>query len=153
MAVRNRTSKKARQKSVAQAKREAAQDRFLAVFAECGCVSRAVEAAGVGRQTHYDWIDADEGYRARFEDAKEVAVDALEFEARRRAVDGVQEPVGWYKGVAGGTVTRYSDTLLIFLLKGWRPGRYRDRVELSGNVAVPVSAAIAERLGVGGGEE
>ena len=53
----------------------------------------------------------------------------LEAEAYRRAVEGWVEPVGWYKGKAGGTVRRYSDTLLIFTLKGLLPDRYRDRVE------------------------
>ena len=36
-------------------------------------------------------------------------------------------PAGWYKGKAGGTVREYSDLLLIFLLKGMRPEKYRER--------------------------
>ena len=54
----------------------------------------------------------------------------LEAEAHRRAVEGVEEPVGWYKGVAGGTVRRYSDALLIFTLKGLLPDRYRERKDV-----------------------
>ena len=58
-----------------------------------------------------------------------MAGDILEAEAHRRAVEGVEEPVGWYKGQAGGTVRRYSDVLLMFLLKGVLPERYKDRIE------------------------
>ena len=53
--------------------------------------------------------------------ASEVLID----EATRRAVDGVEEPVDFYKGKAGGTVNRYSDNLLMFLIKAKRP-EYRD---------------------------
>ena len=44
----------------------------------------------------------------------------LEDEARRRAVDGVDEPV-FQQGKQVGTIRKHSDTLLIFLLKGIRP--------------------------------
>ena len=37
--------------------------------------------------------------------------------------------------VSGGTVRRYSDVLLIFLLKGLRPEQYRERYEIKGTLA------------------
>jgi len=43
-------------------------------------------------------------------------------------------PWGGYKGQAGGTVKRYSDTLLIFLLKGLKPEVYRERLEVRGTL-------------------
>ncbi len=67
--------------------------------------------------------------------AKLQAADVLEAEAHRRAVEGVEEAVGWYKGEAGGTVRKYSDVLLIFLLKSLQPERYRERVDLRGSLA------------------
>ena len=103
---------------------------FLAAFRETGNVRLACEAAGVGRSSHYRWLEKDPEYRAAFDVAKEDATDVLEAEAHRRAVEGIEEPVGWYKGVAGGTVRRYSDVLLIFLLKSLRPERYRERVDV-----------------------
>ena len=108
--------------------KEARQNAFLAEYARSGNVSAAATAAGVDRSAHYRWSEEPD-YAARFEDARESAVDVLEAEARRRAVDGWEEPVGWYKGVAGGTVRRYSDTLLIFLLKGAAPEKYRDKAD------------------------
>ena len=77
-----------------------------------------------------------------FEEASEDAADSLEAEARRRAVEGVEEPVGWYKGQAGGVVRKYSDTLLIFLLKGRRPELYRERFEHSGPSDEPTITEI-----------
>jgi len=41
----------------------------------------------------------------------------------RRARDGVEEPI-FHQGKNVGTVRKYSDTLLIFLLKSHKPERY-----------------------------
>ena len=108
---------------------------FLAAFAECGNIRESAEVAGIGRRTHYTWLETDVDYAAAFAEAQENAVEALEAEARRRAVEGVEEPVGWYKGVAGGSVRRYSDNLLMFLLKGLQPDKYRERFEVRGSIA------------------
>lgn len=117
--AQNRTLKRTR----------AAQDRFLDAFVETATVVHAAEVAGVGRRTHYDWLDSDDEYAARFAQAEEDATQRLEREARRRAVEGTREPVGFYKGEPGGYVRRYSDNLLMFLLKARRPAVYRERYE------------------------
>lgn len=44
-------------------------------------------------------------------------------------------PAGWYRGEPGGHVVEYSDTLLIFLMKGAMPDKYADRVQLRGALA------------------
>ncbi len=108
---------------------------FLAAFRATGNVRLACEAAEVGRSSHYRWLEADAAYEEAFDLAKEDAADILEAEATRRAVEGVEEPTGWYKGEPGGFIRRYSDTLLIFLLKGLRPEVYRERVEVRGLLA------------------
>ena len=108
---------------------------FLAAFRKTGNVRLACEAAEVGRSSHYRWLETDAAYEEAFELAKEDAADILEAEAKRRAIEGVLEPVGFYKGEPGGHVRRYSDTLLIFLLKGLRPEVYRERVEVRGLLA------------------
>ena len=105
---------------------------FLAAFRETGNVRLACEAAEVGRSTHYGWLGADPSYQEAFDLAKEDAADILEAEATRRAVEGVKKLTGWYKGKPGGYVREFSDTLLIFLLKGLRPEVYRERVEVRG---------------------
>jgi hypothetical protein len=42
----------------------------------------------------------------------------------------------FYQGQQFATVRKYSDTLLIFLLKGRKPERYRERVEHSGRLTL-----------------
>ncbi len=105
---------------------------FLEEYSQCGNITVAAEIVGMARRTHYRWIEDDVGYREAFESATEEAIDRLEAEARRRAVEGVEKPVGWYKGEPGGYVREFSDTLLIFLLKGAAPDKYRDRTEIRG---------------------
>ena len=111
------------------------QRAFLAAFREVGNVRLACEVAKVGRSTHYRWIGEDLKYRKAVELAKEEAGDILEAEVFRRAVEGVEKPIGWYKGQPGGYVREYSDTLLIFYLKALRPDKYRERVKMRGTLA------------------
>lgn len=99
---------------------------FLAAYSECGTITRAAEIAGIERKTHYDWLKADAVYAKACDAAYEQAAERLEEEARRRAVEGVQKPV-FYKGEKCGVVQEYSDTLLIFLLKGAKPDKYAER--------------------------
>ena len=92
-------------------------------------ISKAATMAKVHRNRYYDWLRTDPQYRDDFEAAAERAADLLEDEVRRRAYYGVERPTGWYKGQAGGVVTEYSDTLAIFLLKGLKPDKYRERYD------------------------
>ena len=81
--------------------------------------------AGIDRGTHYDWLK-DPEYKAQFEAAKLQAADMLEDEAIKRAT-------------IGG-----SDTLLIFLLKGARPQKYRDNVRQE--VTGPGGGAVVHKV-------
>jgi hypothetical protein len=107
---------------------------FLAAYAATCTVTKAAEAAKIHRATHYDWLRTDPEYKAQFEQTQVQVVQALEDEAIRRAYHGTRRPVT----VAGKRelVTDYSDTLLIFLLKGARPQKYRDNVHVDGSLAV-----------------
>ena len=130
------------------------QRAVLAAFQETGDVRLACKLAEVGRSSHYRWLKVDSAYRAAMERARIMAGDILEAEAHRRAVEGVEEPVGWYKGQAGGTVRRYSDVLLMFLLKGVLPERYKDRVEVGGSLLQNIDIRrlpdeLIERLAAG----
>jgi len=108
---------------------------FLAAFAEVGTVTRAAEISGVCRKSHTNWLKSDSDYADAFALAEQQACDRLEQEARRRAVEGVDKPV-YQRGVKVGVVREYSDTLLIFLMKGAMPEKYKDRVsqEFSGRL-------------------
>lgn len=121
------------------------KQKFLDAYAGTGNVSAAAKLAGVGRRTHYDWIREDTEYQGAYAEAVDEAGDRLEMEARRRAVSGVREAV-WHKGVQCGSVQRYSDTLLIFLLKGARPEKYADHHVHAGKGrggAIPLELIVA----------
>lgn len=111
------------------------QRRFLAAFRETANVTAAAQLAGIHRCTHYQWLGTNPNYAHEFEAGKQEAVDRLEDEAHRRAVEGVLEPTGWHDGEPGGYVRRYSDRLLILLLKGAMPEKYGDSVSVRGGLA------------------
>jgi hypothetical protein len=102
---------------------------FLAALRRSGVVRSACRAARVGRSTAYRHRDTDPAFAAAWDRALETAVDALELEARRRAVEGVERSV-FHAGKQVGIIHDYSDTLLIFLLKANRPEKYRDNFDL-----------------------
>lgn len=118
---------------------------FLAAHSEVGNITQAAEIAGIDRRTHYDWMESDPVYVEAFRDAEMQAADRLEAEARRRAVEGVDEPV-FYGGKPCGTIRKYSDTLLIFLLKGALPEKYRERTstELTGAGSGEIKVTFSE---------
>lgn len=89
---------------------------FLNHLTEGGSVAGACSAAGISRQTCYDWRgnssrEGVPGFREDWESAIEAGTDLLEEKARERALNG-------------------SDTLMIFLLKGRRPNKYRDNAKV-----------------------
>lgn len=109
--------------------RQEKRTAFLEAYAEQGTISHAAKSVGIDRSTHYEWLE-DPAYAARFSEAHERSIEALEREGRRRAIEGTEEPV-YQGGRMVGTIRKYSDTLLIFLLKAARPGTYRERVDVT----------------------
>lgn len=107
--------------SPAQEKRiQAKRKKFLAALAQGDSVAGACRASGIARRTAYRWRVGDDDFLEAWEDAIDEGTDLLEDEARRRAVEGVEQPV-MYQGKQVATVRKHSDPLLIFLLKGRRP--------------------------------
>jgi hypothetical protein len=100
--------------------------KFLARLAEGASVHAAATAAGIGRSTAYEWREAEPEFSKAWDDAVEAGTDALEDEAIRRARDGVDEPI-FYQGEKCGLVRKYSDTLLIFMLKARRREKFAER--------------------------
>ena len=120
---------------------------YLAAYAATGGKGLAAKLAGIDRSAIYQpgWRD-DPQFQEALERARLMAIDVLEDEATRRAVEGWEEPVGWYKGEAGGYVRRYSDNLLMFKLKGELPQKYAERVELRGGLATLNLDALPDEL-------
>lgn len=141
-------------------------EKFFAALAAGDTVTKACRKAGYGRTSVFEWRRDDAEFAARYQDADEQAVERMEAEADRRAVQGIDKPVfyqgqpvgQWYdaeglpcladamdvNGIARAVrfvrydVREYSDTLLMFRLKAKRPDRYREnsKVEHSGGIKV-----------------
>lgn len=116
---------------------------FLDVLRQCANVSEAARSIAVTRQRIYELRDEDADFAAAWADAVEEGVDKLEREMWRRAVEGTDEPV-FYQGVECGSIKRYSDTLAIFLAKGHRPEKYKERTEFSGDPKRPLHLTVTE---------
>ena len=112
---------------------------FIEHFRETGNVTKSARALEMTRQTVYSWINEDEQFKEEFENAQEEALDLMEAECKRRAEDGCLKPV-FYQGMKCGEILEYSDTLMMFFLKGNRPEKYKDRgeIEHKGNVLFSV---------------
>ena len=101
---------------------------FLLELAQRGNVTDACRAAGVSRNTAYQKRMLDEVFAECWDFARAAAGDALEREAWRRAVEGVASA----KTVAGEReeYREYSDALLIVLLKGAKPEKYKENAPI-----------------------
>jgi hypothetical protein len=115
--------------------------RFLVALAETGNVRLAASRCTLDRATIYRYRQTHPDFAQAWKDALESAMElVLEPEAMRRAVTGVKEPV-YYQGQQVGAVQRYSDTLLIFLLKGGLKEKYAERTEHTGKEGGPIQVA------------
>ena len=109
---------------------------FLYAYLETMNKRMAARSLGIGEWTPHSvsWKQ-DEPFMLACTSIEEAIGDSLEREAYRRGVEGVEEPTGWYKGVPGGYVKKFSDSLLLALLKAYRPDKYREKVEVRGLLA------------------
>lgn len=141
--------------------------RVIENFRDSGRIDLACEAAGVDRSSHYEWLKGDPVYKAAFEEAEKQAADMLEAEAWRRAREGVAEPVFHggrrvFEAVLddegrpvvypdgkpverAAVVRRYSDNVLMFLLKGRKRAVYGDKVEATGKDGAALFSVDAVR--------
>ncbi len=111
--------------------------RFLDALAATGNVTWAAAAVGMTRAAALGLRARDETLARHWDDALEIATDALEAEARRRACEGWLEPV-YYQGQRVGEVRKYSDRMLELLLKAQRPEKFKDRREHTGPDGGPI---------------
>jgi len=119
------------------------QNEFLKHFRSCGIVSKAAKLAKIERTQVYRWEKDDlHSFADRFFDATEEATDALEEEARHRALTGVEEVVRVNGNVVmipdeNGvmvpmTIRKPSDSLLKYLLGGRRKIFRQTSMEMTG---------------------
>jgi hypothetical protein len=131
----------------------------------CGSVTSAADRAGISRKSLYKIRADDADFAEKWAGALESFGDVLEHEARRRGVQGVEEPV-FQGGQQVGTVRRFSDTLLLAMLRAripaYRPAApaaqvaeagpvERDPIKLARKIAYALAIAkkSEERQGAG----
>lgn len=108
---------------------------FITALLKSSNVAAACRKAKVSRTWAYKERDVDAEFDAAWQEALDMALDDAESEAWRRAVKGTVSNRQYDKdGNLIHTTRQYSDTLLIFMLKAHRPGKYRETVrnELTG---------------------
>ena len=118
---------------------EQKKEAILETFRDCCNISKSCKKNKITRTTFYRWLNDDTAFKQSFNEAAQIAIGVLEDEAKRRALEGVSEPV-YYLGKKVGTVKKYSDTLLIVLLKAHAPEKYKERnhTELTGRDGQPI---------------
>lgn len=107
---------------------------FLEVFRKCGNITLAANRIGITVTQVHTWRKRYPEFTKNFDLAKEEAADLLEAEALRRAVNGV-ENYKFHEGVPLMDPSnpskflierKFSDPLLIFLLRATRPEKFKD---------------------------
>lgn len=105
------------------------RESFIEALSRSANIRASAAAAGISRDTAYRWKREDPEFSAAWDTALEDAIDTLEEEAWRRAT-AIEEP---------------SDTLLIFLLKGNRKEKYRERHDVKTSGSVQVNLYMPEK--------
>jgi len=119
--------------------------RFLEqLYANGGNITRTLDDLNITRTAYYTYLkkttDTVKQFNKQIDETIEQASQVLISEANRRAYHGVDEPV-FYKGEVVGHVKKYSDSLLMFLIKGYDK-RFVDRREVSGPDGGPIPAHV-----------
>ena len=116
-------------------------DAFIAALTGDPNVGHAAAAAGVSRKTAYLAKKASPLLSELWDEAIAISTDALESEARRRALKGVEVPI-YYNGIKVGSRVVYSDKLMILLLRAHRPEIYAEHSILEGTFKHDVPGRI-----------
>jgi uncharacterized protein YxeA len=61
---------------------------LVALESNLGNVTEACKEAGVGRSTHYLWINEDEDYKKQVDSIKEIEIDFVESELKKQIKQG-----------------------------------------------------------------
>lgn len=113
---------------------------FLAAYAECGDITAAAKAVPMRRDLHYRWLQKSPAYAAAFQRRKDVFADSVRAEAKRRAMDGILEPV-FYQGKACGSIRKFSDAVLLRMMEAHCP-EFKRKTEISGSDGAPIETRV-----------
>jgi len=114
---------------------------FLFAYSTMGNMTKAATVAGVTYQRIANRRKTDPVFADAFAEAKELAIDMLEDEARRRGHDGIDKKI-FHQGLCVDIVKEYSDGLLKFLLQSLR----RDVFGVKQEITLPAVDTPPERV-------
>lgn len=128
--------------------------RFLERYRVHGNQTLAAAEVGISRRRVQQLRRESEEFRAHYDEAAEEAADRLEAEAWRRAVEGVRrkrfnrsgQPIVDPDTGEQYTEQEHSDTLLIFLLKGLRPEKFRENLRVDGKLGLEHSGTLRHSI-------
>jgi len=103
---------------------------FIEALAQGVTVVSAAEAVDMSRSGAYKLRENDPDFADAWAEAYAASTELLEAEAFQRAM-GREEVVGVDKDGQPVVVKKYSDILLMFLLKSRRPEKYRERMDVN----------------------
>lgn len=112
----------------------------LARIAQNESTVKAIRAEGISPTQFYYHVNQtpefpdllQKAQAGRDERFKQQTIETLEQTAISRAVEGWDEPV-FYEGKLCGTKRKYSDSLLMFMLKGLKPDVYKEGANINVN--------------------
>ena len=105
--------------------------KFLTLLALAYTVEHAAKEVGLSRRSAYQLRERDDAFAKAWEQAYEDSTERLEAEAYQRAIG--REEVRIDKDGNAHHLKKYSDLLMIFLLKARKPGMYREKIDLNIN--------------------
>lgn len=109
------------------------RDVYLEELEKVGQPRRCARAVGVSYSSVQAAVKNEPEFRDAYQDAMGLFSEAVEEEVRRRAMDGVEEPV-FYKGESKETVNRKSDGLLTLLVKA-KNSEFNDKIKAEVSIA------------------
>lgn len=118
---------------------------FFDALAKTGNVFAACRASGLNRTAVYQQKDKDPTFATRWNDALQANIADFEMELKRRAVDGIQDPV-FYRDKIVGYRRKCSDNLMMFSLSALHPEKYRQKYEVAGSIQHNHKAELPEAV-------
>lgn len=94
---------------------------------------KAARLARISRSQPYRWLESDDTFAQLYKQAMAQVTQVLEDEAIKRATEGVRKGI-YFQGGRVAVERVYSDGLMMFLLRGAAPEKYRERQDVTGTL-------------------
>lgn len=115
-------------------------EQFLHHLKRTGLPATAAEAAGTTLKAVESWRNESMEFDEAYNEVLELNIDQLELTARDRAINGWEEPV-FYQGEECGTVTKFDNGLLRWLIEGNR-NKYKPSIKHTGADGGPLTVFV-----------